>query len=72
MLQVAQAHCPTLIPEATTLLTKFKEAFKLFALCHNIYDSDYVIGDEITQLGRFSGIKDGAELTILFSPTYNR
>ena len=41
------------------MLTKFKEAFKLFALCHKIYDSNYVTDDEITQLGRFNGINDG-------------
>ena len=53
MVELAQAHCPTLIVEATTLFNKFKEIFKLFAKCHNIYDSSYVTDEKITELGRY-------------------
>lgn len=52
MLTLAQAHCPNLIAEATTLLTKFKEVFRLFSLCHKLYDSNYVTDEQITELGR--------------------
>ncbi len=53
MLTLAQAHCPTLVAEATILLNKFKEVFRLFALCHKLYDSNYVTDEQITELGRF-------------------
>jgi hypothetical protein len=53
MLQLAHAHCPALVAEATTLFTKFKEVFRLFAKCHTIYDSNYVTDEDITDLGRF-------------------
>ena len=56
MLNLAQAHCPTLVAEATTLVIKFKEAFRLFALCHKLYDSNYVTDEQITELGRSSSV----------------
>lgn len=53
IVKLAHAHCPTLVAEATTLFTKFKVVFRLFAECHSIYDSNYVTDHEITELGRF-------------------
>lgn len=52
MLTLAQARCPSLVAEATTLFTKFKELFRLFALCHKVYDSNYVTDENISALGR--------------------
>lgn len=54
MLKLAHAHCPSLIADATSLFGKFKEVFRLFALCHKIYDSNYVSDEKITALGRLS------------------
>lgn len=51
MVEVAQAHCPTLVTETTALFDKFKELFRLFAKCHHIYDKNYVTNEEITELG---------------------
>jgi hypothetical protein len=52
MVKLAQAHCPTLVREANTLFTKFTELFRRFALCHKLYDSNYVTDVQITQLGK--------------------
>lgn len=54
MVKLAQAHCPSLIPDTTALCKKFKELFELFANCHHIYDQNYVTDDEITKLGKCS------------------
>lgn len=51
MVELAQAHCPTLVVEATTLFNKFKKLFRLYSNCHRIYDSNYVTDEEITELG---------------------
>ena len=56
MLKVAQTHCLFLVTEATTLFRKFKEVFRLFALCHKVYDQNYVTDEKITELGRFSAV----------------
>jgi hypothetical protein len=56
MLKLAQTHCPALVVEATTLFGKFKEVFRLFALCHKVYDQNYITDAKITELGRFSAV----------------
>lgn len=53
MVELAQVHCPSLVPETTALFHKFKQLFELFAKCHNIYDQNYVTDDDITQLGKY-------------------
>ena len=48
----ARSICPDLIPEAEEVAAMFKQALKLFARCHHIYDSCRVLKDrEIDRLG---------------------
>ena len=52
ILDLAQAHSPSLVPEVKALSEKFQKLFTLFAKCHNIYDKNYVTDQEITELGK--------------------
>ena len=53
LIEVAEKSAPDLLPEATTTARKFKHAFHLFALCHLVYDSAYLLEDtKIDQLRR--------------------
>lgn len=53
IVDLAQLHCPNLIPEIMALCTKFKELFELFASCHQIYNKNYVTDEDIKNLGKY-------------------
>ena len=56
MVELAQAHNPALVAETTALFNKFKEMFRLYSQCHNIYDRNYVKDEEISEHFAFSTI----------------
>ena len=49
---VAEQQCPSLLSKAKDIQTKFKQTFILFKKCHDIYDSNKVTEDQVTQLGK--------------------
>lgn len=51
IVKLAESHSPSLITETKALCEKFKKLFSLFALCHGIYDQNYVKDDKIKDLG---------------------
>ena len=49
---MAEDNAPDLLPDAEVTSDKFREAFRLFALCHLVYDSAYLLAEEtIDELG---------------------
>lgn len=49
---VAQSYCPALVPKAEEIYIKFSKVLTLFHECQEIYDSNIINDQQITELGR--------------------
>ena len=52
VVRVAQEKCPSLLPQAKEVYTRFKSAIGLFAKCHNAYNGGVVDEKAVDTLGK--------------------
>ncbi len=52
VVHTADRICPSLASGANIVADKFRGAFKKFAACHNLYNSNYLTDRDIDELGK--------------------